>query len=432
MGKLKLIVVVVLGLVLVLPYWGGREAEKVFKGKAEALSQSNDWQIDVQVISYERGWYRSTAQTRLAVRGARPDEGLLLNHVIVHGPVPLGDVAHGKVPLGLAQAVVYSHDVPASGQASSEHSPFISLRTEVGLRRDITVEYEVPPYQDAKQGFEWGGLHGSAAFPILGKRTMQFSSPGFRAAQKTFTLDIGTLKGEFAMDASASGVPVGQGRVEAAHLLFEQQRKGRPASQLDVRDVTWMHEVTESIPGETINVSGGVGFGTVRGWTSRIQGGEWHLVCHELDYQALRSLESMNRGAASGRRDRMGPQFSQALAKILARSPRFETRFKLTTMDGVIEGSGDMSLESSLTALQAGAPPSRLPTEWIITVFFSPSVLDPAKLDPIWQANILTVDGERYRLTARYRQGLVDLNGAIYSLKDFGARMILLVSALRL
>ncbi len=431
MRKFKLFLVFVLGLVLVLPYWGGREAEKAFMDKAAALSKSDDWQIDVQVVSYERGWYRSTAQTRLMVRGAKPGDALLLNHDIVHGPVPLGDVTHGRLPLRLALAVVYSHDAPSSENASQEHRSLIALRTEIGLRKDIALEYEILPYQDAKQGFEWGGLHGSASIPTIGRQTVQFESPGLRATRRGVSLDIGSVGGEFEMEPSDSGILLGQGTVTAAHVLFEQQRKGRPARQLDIRDVSWTHEVTESIPGETLNLSTGLSFGTVRGWTSRIQGGEWHVVCQELDYQALRSLESASRTAA-GRQNRLAPQFVQALAKIISRSPRFETRLKLTTTDGVIEGTGDMSLASSLAALKAGAPPHRLPSEWLITIFFSPAVLDPAKLDPIWQANILTVDGERYRLTARYRQGLVDLNGAILSLKDFGVRLLLLVSALRL
>lgn len=433
MRKLKLLLVVLLGLVLVLPYWVGREAEKAFMGKAAALSQSNDWQIDVQVVTYERGWFRSAAQTRLTVRGAKPDEGLMLTHDIVHGPVPLGDVAHRKLPLSLVRAVVYSHDVPTSQQASREPTPFVTLRTQVGLREDIVIDYELHPDQDAEPGFEWSGVRGTASFPKIGKPTTTFESPGLRAARGAFSLDIGQLGGRFEMESSTTGIPLGQGTVEAKHLFVEQKRRGGAVPrQLDIRNLSWTHKVTERIPGETIDLSTGVSFGTVRGWASRIQRGEWHLVCQGLDSQALRSLASTFRADGGGRQAQPASPYRQPLTKIVSRSPRFETRFTLTTTDGVIEGTGDMTTESSLAALQAGAAPAYLPSEWIVTIFFSPAVLDPAKLDPIWQANVLTVAGERYRLTARYRQGVVDLNGAILSLKDFGGSVLLLLSALRL
>lgn len=433
MRKLKLLVVVLLGLVLVLPYWVGREAEKVFVGKAAALSRSNDWQVDVQVVSYERGWYRSTAQTRLTVRGAKPDEGLTLNHDIVHGPVPLGDVVHGKLPLSLVRAVVYSHDTPSSKQASSERTPFVTLRTEVGLREDIMIDYGLHPDQDAKQGFEWSAVRGTASFPKIGKPTATFELPGLRAAQGAFSLDIGKVSGQFELDSSTSGIPLGEGTVEAEQVLLEQRRRrGASPRQLDIRNLSWTHKATERIPGKTIDLSTGVRFGTVRGWANRIQQGEWRLVCQGLDSQALRALSSTVRTADAGRQAELASSYRQPLTKIVSRSPRFETQFKLTTTEGVIEGTGDMTTESTLAALQAGASPAYLPSEWLVTIFFSPGVLDPAKLDPIWQANVLTVDGERYRLTARYRRALVDLNGTVHSLKDFGARMMLLASALRL
>lgn len=440
MRALKLLVVLLLGVVLLLPNWVGQEAEKAFRSQAAALSQSNDWELDVQVVSYERGWYRSTAQTRLTVRGAPPAEAVVLDHEIVHGPVPVGDVMHGRLPFDLVGAVVYSHDAPSSPDASGAHSPFVTLRTQVGFQEDLTVDYELHPSRGATEGLEWDGLHGTASVPKTGTRTMTVESSGFRAAQGGFSLDIGKLAGTLEMDPSASGIPVGRSTVEVAHVVVERTRSGGArARPLDIRDVTWTHEVAERVAGKTIDLSSGVSFGavrgpvrgTVRGWGSRIQSGEWHLVCQGLDYQALRSLERAGR-AAAGRQARLAALDSQALAPLLSRPPSLETRFTLTTTDGVIEGTGDMALTSTLAALRADARPTHLPTEWLLTIYFTPAVLDPAKLDPIWRANVLTVDGERYRLTARYRRGLVDLNGTIHSLGDFGARLLLLLSALRL
>ena len=386
MRMLTLIVVVLLGLVLILPYWVGREAERAFMSKAAALSQSNDWQVDVQVMSYERGWFRSAAQTLLTVRGAKPDEGLMLDHDIVHGPVPLGDVAHGKLPLGLVGAVVYSHDAPSSNQPSSEHTPFVTLRTQVGLREETIIDFGLHPDQEAQQGFEWGEVRGTAFLPRTGTRTVTFESPGLRAAQGAFSLDIGKLGGQLEIESSTSGIPLGRGTVQAKHALVEQKRRsGATPRRLDIRSLSWAHQVTERSPGKTIDLSAGVSFGTVRGWASRVQQGEWHLVCQGLDSQGLRSLERATRAAA--RQATLTAQYGQALAKILSRPPRLETRFKLTTTDGIIEGTGDMTLTSTLAALQAGALPSHLPTEWLLTMSFSPAVLDPGKLDPLWQAN---------------------------------------------
>ena len=318
------------------------------------------------------------------------------------------------------RAVVYSHDVPSPNQASSAPTPLVTVRTQVGLREDILIEYGLHPDPGAQQGYEWSEVRGTVSLPKVGKRTVTFESPGLRAAQGGLSLDVGALGGQFEMDSTTGSIPLGRGSVEAKHVLVERKRRGGATPrQLDIRNLSWTQKMTEGIPGKTLDLSSDVRFGTVQGGASRIQQGEWHLDSRGLDYQALRQAW-------------LASEYAQLLERILARAPRFETQFKLTTADGIIEGTGDMTTESSLVALKAGAAPTHLPTGWIMTVFFSPAVLDPAKLDPIWQANILTVAGERYRLTARYRQGVVDLNGAIVPLKDFGGRLLLLFNALRL
>ncbi|MEE8241593.1 MAG: DUF945 family protein, partial [Nitrospirales bacterium] len=59
MGKFPLIAIGVVGLLLGLPFAGGCQAEKSFRALPDTLSQATSGRMDVEVLSYERGWFRS-------------------------------------------------------------------------------------------------------------------------------------------------------------------------------------------------------------------------------------------------------------------------------------------------------------------------------------------------------------------------------------
>ena len=99
MGTVRFIVIGVVGLVLALPFAAGFQFEKTFRNLPESLSQATSGRIDVEVLSYERGWFRSQAQTRVGVPGTPAEAGLVMNHLISHGPLPVGEIFSGRIPI---------------------------------------------------------------------------------------------------------------------------------------------------------------------------------------------------------------------------------------------------------------------------------------------------------------------------------------------
>lgn len=123
------------------------------------------------VLEYERGLYTSTARTTLTMgpdSGALAGSEVVLDHLIIHGPVPLAAPVIGRSPIDLAVFVVRSRfdadpeAIPNVARAL-DGAAIATVDTHVGLDRSVEAELEAPPFELEGGTFEWKGMSGEMA-----------------------------------------------------------------------------------------------------------------------------------------------------------------------------------------------------------------------------------------------------------------------------
>lgn len=88
MKKLMVIIVVLIMVELGSTYYISRTSENHFK-EIQAILNENPF-ITSEVISYQSGFFKSQAETRLKFKFNPNHEGIRVKHTIFHGPIILG------------------------------------------------------------------------------------------------------------------------------------------------------------------------------------------------------------------------------------------------------------------------------------------------------------------------------------------------------
>ncbi len=117
-------------------------------------------------IEFERGLYTSRARTSLAVDRTDGTAGAItLDHVIVHGPIPLAAPAIGRSPLDLVVVLVDSKLAPdlemmPGVEQALDGEALATAFTRVGPRGDVESKIVSPAFELAGGRFVWAGLEG--------------------------------------------------------------------------------------------------------------------------------------------------------------------------------------------------------------------------------------------------------------------------------
>ncbi len=407
MGKFPLIAIGVVGLLLGLPFAGGCQAEKSFRALPDTLSQATSGRMDVEVLSYERGWFRSQAQTRVGVAGASPETGLVMNHSITHGPFPVGELLEGRIPRSLSAAVVHTEWLPDHAGTGGDDTPFFTMRTEVGFGENADVMFEIPATDNPAEGFEWRGLKGSLTAQGDGKQRMEFESPGFQVHGPQGSVSVGTLRGEFALGASPNRLPVGSGTISVDQVDLTQG--GSPQGAFGLRQVQWSYKEVEGLPGETVNVRNNLTVAEFVGGARKIRDANLQIDVQDLDVQAMRMLEALPPGNAASTGFQPTPEHEDVLRLFLARSPELEASLRMTTSGGILEG------------FVLVRPPQNFPSGYAHALLRASNVrgrfllpVSSIKLEvarKMEAAGLLVRQDEHYLMRLIYRNGMLDVNG---------------------
>jgi len=428
MGKFGLIVIGVVSLLLGLPFAGGCQAEKSFRELPDTLSQATSGRMDVEVLSYERGWFRSQAQTRVGVAGAPSETGLVMNHSITHGPFPVGELLDGRTPRSLSAAVVHTEWRPGHLGAASDHKPFFTMRTEVGFGQNADVMFEIPPTDNPAEGVEWRGLKGSVTAQGDGKHRMEFESPGFRVQGPQGSVSVETLRGEFALGASPNGLPVGSGTFSVDQV--DLTKSGPPQGVFGLRQVQWSYEEVEGLPGETVNVRSNFKIAEFVGGARQIRDAELQLNFQDLDVQAMRMLETMPPGNAASTGFQPTPEHENVLRLFLARSPELEASLRMTTSAGILEG---IVLVKPAQDFPSGNAHALLFASSVRGRFLLPvSSINPEVARKMEAVGLLVRRDDRYLMHLIYRNGRLDVNGWLHQPSEVVPMAMLVFGAMKL
>ena len=151
-------------LVLALPFWFGREAEKTYHDMLDQLSGRSG--ILFTAKHYERGWLSSSAETTL--RHPQIPLEFKARHRISHGPLPLDRFLEGDWRLTPVQARITSQISLAAPEKQNTSSwPPLSAETAVRLNGDGTLHAEMPPIEttgDKGEIIDWRGISADITF----------------------------------------------------------------------------------------------------------------------------------------------------------------------------------------------------------------------------------------------------------------------------
>lgn len=194
-------------LVVGIPYFTGQVAKHRFQQLAQALSYSEHGAVTV--LSYESGWHKSKAKTRLTLTSGmlksfldelgeeslKVPENLFVNrplrivleHEIEHGPFVKKAKGNWKDWL-FVQAVIHSklsisEDAKALLEQEIGEKDFISITTEIAMDNNISLSLQGKPISVTENNVEhsiWQGILGTWYFTDdLNRMTGKITIPGF-------------------------------------------------------------------------------------------------------------------------------------------------------------------------------------------------------------------------------------------------------------
>ncbi len=172
-----------LAILLLLATWGGASwviSNQVEQNYDRAVAQANaKLQQDLPFISieatgFDKGLFKSTAQSKITLRGETGDEGIPLSHVIYHGPIML-------TPMGLKVGSTYivttldldglPEDKRRSIDAATGGKPPLTIGMLTGTSENFDLDIDVAPIdtENSAQGaLHFDGLTGSLASDLSG------------------------------------------------------------------------------------------------------------------------------------------------------------------------------------------------------------------------------------------------------------------------
>lgn len=214
------------------PYWVGQQIEEKIPEFLERAAQVG--QFNVELTSYDRGVFRSTATTTISFQGVKTEK-IVLQHSIWHGPLPIGQTLTGGWHVAPAAAVIEStlpSEVTQQGMVGEllELLPGFSAFHEVtvlSLAGDATSNITIPAFEQQlnlegdKANFEWGGLVATEHFnadlsEIEGEATLSrigLSDPSMEG-------EITALATTFRIHEDASGLLLGNVTLDSDTISF--------------------------------------------------------------------------------------------------------------------------------------------------------------------------------------------------------------------
>jgi len=280
------VVVAVLGAAAAAaPWYIGYQAQRNWNQWIAKANAAPDATYTMSVVSYDRGWRRSAAVTRIAARGDRKTF-IDLRHRLRHGPDPgFGWLAADTTPQ-------WQDEIRTALQPFFGDEPAFSVASQQGFdgvwRMTIaSPAFEKPLKSGGSTTLAWGGASGTGTITPDGRVVLAVAAPRLALAASDGAFEIAGLKLESdGVFASFDSLWTG-----AITLGFKEMTGAGGAGELAVRDARFV--TTQKDQGATVGVGFALKVGAVR-W-----GGDgpqartasdvvWEVEVEKLDKQAIR------------------------------------------------------------------------------------------------------------------------------------------------
>jgi uncharacterized protein YdgA (DUF945 family) len=355
------VVVAVLGAAAAAtPWYVGYRTQRDFNEWVAKANAAPDATYTIAVTSYDRGWRRSVAVTRVAALGD-PKTFLELRHRIQHGPDPrFGWLASETTP-------EWDGGLRAALQPFFGDEPAFRLTSQQGFdgawRMTIaSPAFEKPVKSGGSATLAWGGASGTGTVTPDGRLVLTVSAPRLALAASDGSFEIGALKLE------SDGVFAGFDALWTGTMTigFKEMTGAGGAGELAVRNLSLA--TTQKDHGATVGVGVALKVGAVR-WAG--DGPQprtasdivWDVEFDQLDKRAIRdytkavaALQTRGLPPAAVVQGMQGVVF-QLATDLLRGSPVLRLkRIGFRTPDGTFAAEAAVSFPAA-----GGATPAALP-----------------------------------------------------------------------
>ena len=339
-----------------VPWWSGGVAVAGFHEIDAAIAQGTQGQL-LSSSRVERGILRSFATTELRrapdAEHATAGTPILVRHTIFHGPLPLGELLHGRLPRGIARAVV---ETAVSLPDLDPDRVIATLTTRVAWNGLTRVELDAPPYEREGPRIRWSGATGSlVADDVELTRVAGFlHMPSLEVAVGDRRGVIEEIQLEF--DAEPSGVSelgVGGGSMRVGRVLVQTED-----DDIELTGLEWSHRNQLDAQGETFSSTFSADLTAFAATDAHYGPGRFELVLRNLDPKVLAELQTLandDAGEPSLDADALAEKATSQLTALLARSPELEiTELAFTSPEGDLVGTGRARIDGDSPALAMG------------------------------------------------------------------------------
>jgi uncharacterized protein YdgA (DUF945 family) len=361
----KSVILIVIVLVTVAGWAGatyvvGGKVENSYSGLLEQFSQMGPMSIDLQ--SYERGWFSSTAQTvfELTVpvqpapgEAAEPEETVKTLRLVLESSVQHGPLLAGAAPgLALIETRLLSLS-PGNEELEQLVSKIPQLKESLAVTRidfsgNLTEQLKIPAFASRidETDFSWGGLTLNSAYSP-GNKTLaaDFKLPSLEINAAQGQLTWAGMQGNFDLVEALPLVYVGTTDIEIGGLdmNFVPVNQDGPKS-LHLKGLKVAS--TSRCTGKLVDVNQTMEFGGVTVAGETYGPGVCIIEAKNLDGEVLGSFQEQVRELYRTTPDvnpdalvaRLIPLYSQLLLQLLDKSPEINvSKFNFATPKGTID-----------------------------------------------------------------------------------------------
>ena len=329
-------------------YMGG----KLQQDLTEGLTQWSKHGMKVQVTSYERGAFSSTAKTVWTLESSDEPVQFTAAHKISHGPLPLGHAAELHTRFNLPDDAD-----PALKTALDGRSP-LEVATKVGWGRSSSSVMTSPAVSTRiKNGdMNWGGMKISWDMPAnmkAAKGTGNFAGLQFKDEEGSLTLDKADMRFDV-KQPEGQKFWTGPFAMTIAKITASKQGEEGRTSASQLEGITMDSDTT--LKGEVVEMTLKTGIKMARLEDAKADDLLLDMVLNNVDANWINQVVEMGKhktqlssesdaatdgiDADEAHRDEFREKMLQSLTQALARQPAIEIkRLSMRTAEGVSEFS---------------------------------------------------------------------------------------------
>ena len=338
-----------------VPWWRGGVAVSGFEKLDAAIAEASQGRM-VSTTTVERGVLRSFATTQLGAvgdeSGDASESSIQVRHTIFHGPLPIGELLHGRPPRGLSQALVETEILLPS---IDPDRVIATVTTQVDWSGLTRVELDAPAYEHDIPSIRWSGAKGSlVASDVEFERVSGYiEMPGLEVSFGENEASIEDIFMDVDAEPSAiEGLALGAGSVSVGRMHVST-----PDQQFELTGLRWGQRAEVDAEAETYSSTFRTDLEAFALAGDDYGPGAFELVMRNLDLKALGELQALANTPPSEELDaeaaegRAMDQFLQ----ILTQSPELEiTELSFTSPDGTLQGTGQARIDGESPALAMG------------------------------------------------------------------------------